>query len=221
MTIDTEDQDAIGYALFLTVPFPDAEREIALSVRLLLTELAFYVVDFMAVLDLTAYCEMRFNEAVARQDIYGAHGFARQAYVPARDGAMTIYHFGKALGQVRERYGLSPRLRERVFADELKVAWKLFNSQFPHFNEIRNSVAHAAEELGKVTLAQMTSGVHQHPAPQLNARRLRVIHDGKELSYFINDETLEKLNRIKLMALRAFRIVAKDADDALKAGRML
>jgi hypothetical protein len=212
--------DNLKYAQFLEYAFPSDEMEAATVVSILLNQMTMHVlVDFNAALDLYDHCERCYIEAVARGDRFNANGFARQSYVPARDGAMTIYHFGETLADIKGRVGLIPNMRRRVFTDELKLAQQQFKSHFPSYTALRHGVAHISIALGKITIADLNSPTL--PFPNVRDRRFRTVWEKREVSYSLSLETREHLLRAASLVLHAFRKVYYDCEEAFIAGRKL
>lgn len=62
--------------------------------------------------------------------------------IAARDGAMTIRNYGKALASIRSLIGLCVSWAERTDLARLKAAEKRFQLLFPFADKLRHSVAH-------------------------------------------------------------------------------
>ncbi len=135
---------------FFIDAFPEEERGSVWAIRAMLTHMEILINDFLGALELFDYCEGYMNSAVDVHDINTAFLFQRRIFVPARDGAMSIYHFKKAMHGVRRRMNRCPSLKTRVHADTPRLAVKRFNNCFPQSDILRNAVAHAAEEIAKI-----------------------------------------------------------------------
>lgn len=70
------------------------------------------------------------------------HGWMLMA---ARDGAMTIYHYGMSVQAIDALLKQCPALEALVDQDALKQSRKLFSESFPSFALIRHAVAHAGD----------------------------------------------------------------------------
>ncbi len=203
--------------MFFVSAFPGDEYDLIMPISIQLNFLTIYtLVDFRAALDLIAYCEREMRREARNGNALAVGGYFRQAYVPARDGAMTIYHFGTALARIRNGVGLSPSLRDRVYSDELKEAQKLFDRLFPHYVRLRHGVAHFSDELGKINLSTLLSG--NSPFSDLSERRFKARWKGEDVYYSLTDETRESLELVLTMTLKAFRNVYEDSCKLLGFG---
>lgn len=66
-------------------------------------------------------------------------------YVAARDGAMSIFHFGKTIEGTRSSFHHVPAIKEHVDHDILREAKKDFDKNFPMYIKMRHALAHAGE----------------------------------------------------------------------------
>jgi uncharacterized ubiquitin-like protein YukD len=60
----------------------------------------------------------------------------------ARDGALTIYHFGCAIDGLKNSLRFCPAL---TVDQTIRIAGKVFDVAFPDSKEIRNAIAHVAD----------------------------------------------------------------------------
>ena len=65
--------------------------------------------------------------------------------VAARDAALSIYHFGKALHAIRSFAGASKQYGGKLNAVELKKVKILFDQNFPDITSMRHAISHAGE----------------------------------------------------------------------------
>lgn len=73
----------------------------------------------------------------------GAHGlYGTWMQIAARDGALTIRNFGKALSKIRSLIGRIKSWLPLVDSDALKVAALRFDEKFPFADKLRHAVAH-------------------------------------------------------------------------------
>jgi hypothetical protein len=63
----------------------------------------------------------------------------------ARDGALTIYHFGRAIQGLQSSFRFCPTLRDLVDHEAIRQAKKDFDVAFPHNIQIRHAVSHVAD----------------------------------------------------------------------------
>ena len=119
---------------------PEAEREATWVFGTTLREIAGRVNDFKAALDLFDLSKY-----------LAANNFLNQQYrawqrIALRDGAMTIYHFGRSLKEGSGN-GLKecPRLRSLLISEHLHRARRMFSRKFPKAERVRHGAAHSAE----------------------------------------------------------------------------
>jgi len=60
----------------------------------------------------------------------------------ARDGALTIYHFGSTIDGIRKSLRSCPALSGPIDRQKLTNAGKLFEAKFPGYIAIRHVVSH-------------------------------------------------------------------------------
>jgi hypothetical protein len=111
---------------------PIEERDIGWSISLNLSSLSREAKNIAAAIVLFGVC--RENGA---KDLFG--DWMRLA---ARDGAISIYSFGKALAQVRSLIGRVKSWHPIIDAEKLKSAESAFKKSFPFAEKMRHSVAH-------------------------------------------------------------------------------
>jgi hypothetical protein len=63
----------------------------------------------------------------------------------ARDGALTIYHFGKTIDAIWQSLPSCPALMTLVNESALRQASKEFRTNFPRYEAIRHVIGHTAE----------------------------------------------------------------------------
>lgn len=69
----------------------------------------------------------------------------------AREGAMSIYHFGCAAAAIAASLNTCPTLQSKIDVDAIGGARNLFEAKFPSYISMRNAIAHVAEFSGTVT----------------------------------------------------------------------
>ena len=65
----------------------------------------------------------------------------------ARDGAMSVYHFGVAMEGIKKSLPSYPTIDAGVDKKQIRIATNLFRKYFPRPEAIRHVVAHSAEEI--------------------------------------------------------------------------
>jgi len=63
----------------------------------------------------------------------------------ARDGALTIYHFGNAIEGIRKSLPRCPAVNASVDHDILRDASKTFRKAFPNYEAIRHVTGHVSD----------------------------------------------------------------------------
>jgi len=71
--------------------------------------------------------------------------FRSWTFIAARDGAMSIYHFAKAMDGANTWAFRSKCFAAKIDKSGLSDAFKLLRTHFPKFEAVRNAVAHAAD----------------------------------------------------------------------------
>ena len=129
-----------------------ADKEVSGYVVGLLLMLNYYVRCFEAAVQLfeiAATTQRRASDAFkkdranidAAADLEIVDGWV---VIAARDGAMSIYHFGCTMDGLVETMGKAPGLRTK-YGRPLKLVRKQFEEAFPSFFKVRHAIAHSAE----------------------------------------------------------------------------
>jgi len=116
---------------------PSDERRSAAHLMMILGTLPYYEADFRHALALYDHSE--------RESPTVPHPWK---FVAGRDGAMSIFNFGKAVEGIMASVGTMPTLFGMVDRDPLRKARQLMRDMFPRFEAVRHSIAHAAELIG-------------------------------------------------------------------------
>ena len=144
------------------------------------------------------------------------HRLAAWKLMAARDGALTLYHFGRAAEATRNNLHFCPALKATVDLITLKAALKQFETAFPKWEAIRHSVAHQGdltrtdEQLKKHGLRSpyncngMVSGKGGLITNSLNGDVYIVSWEGEVFTYRINRSNLETLCGIADQIYKAF-----------------
>lgn len=142
-----------------TTDLPEPEQEPAWHLQSLVGSLGSYVDRFTAALQLYNECDrVRNSVATVKDSIEGTDDASiaknRQCIetimrlsdwmaIPQRDAIMTTYHFAKVLDAIA--FAKSPTLRKYVKHGDIRIARKLFRSQFPYAESLRHAIGHEAE----------------------------------------------------------------------------
>jgi hypothetical protein len=168
--------------------FYNSTRDESESAKLLdfhLSRLKSYQKDFRNALSLYCFC---------RDWAEAAAGIRDWTWIPARDAAMTIYHFGCTLENLVTNLNGIPTVRDLVDHKKRRQAGKRFNKAFPKWQDLRHAIAHDGE-LYKDPQAQaknqLTGGLHLGtvsiggPGTTMMGGRVRM---GDKFLFFINGE---------------------------------
>jgi hypothetical protein len=144
-------------------------------------------------------------------------------HIAARDGAMSIYHFGKMFEASRASIGKMPTVLAKHDKMLSRQARKLFEQHFPNFLDIRHAVAHSAE-LTKDQAAfdknaftgsysgpglKIEAGAKNNIVMGLTGTTFATTHEGRILTYDITRATLDTLGRVLLTYFSAFAELGK------------
>ncbi|WP_133065503.1 hypothetical protein [Niveispirillum lacus] len=136
--------------------------------------------------------------------------------VPARDGAISLYHYCKMIEFIRNSFKLCPVFRSKVKIDELRDAQKKFQEYFPFAKELRNAVAHSAElvendqkidrnavrnfEMGTTKIVESKTILRSH----LDGNTFMYTIDGEVVFYNLTNDTLNALAAVTNQIHSAF-----------------
>jgi hypothetical protein len=192
-----------------------------LHVSQLLAELGLYERRFLLAVYLyeysqTAGWELRDDWEKMEWSLWTTGGWQQ---IAARDGALTIYHFGRAIEGLRESFRPCPALSDQVDHLKIKHAYKVFKSAFPDFIEIRAAVAHVADFSGTTQkkFFHSVKGLFKtkwfsstNPdgltwlAGNMNGNTFAVTLEGKAYTYDLSLQNAERIRGIKLQIFSAF-----------------
>ena len=203
-----------------TRALPFVEQESCNSINGRLAELAGYVEDFAAALELYEVSTKAVGHLMVpfdgTEDETRARNIKRRwRFIAAKDGAMTIYHFGETIDAVRGGLGNCKTLRAMVNTDKLKEADKHFDKAFPNYVKLRHSVAHQAIVAKAPYMAMSRSdGTGQTIITgTLIDRRFISVWNGHRVEYEISEPSLSELATIRGEIFDAFT----EASGRLKA----
>ncbi|WP_273455276.1 hypothetical protein [Nevskia ramosa] len=142
--------------------------------------------------------------------------------VAFRDGAMTVFHFGKTIEGVRNYLNLHPTpfpfTKPKVDLADIKESVKMLKASFPFYEDLRHAVAHAGElnrtaETMRSHTYSGTISFGDEMSIQLNgAQGGHITHgntffigfEGKILSYELSEKSLSNMTSIRDVFWRAF-----------------
>jgi hypothetical protein len=137
----------------------------------------------------------------------------------ARDGALTIYHFGSTIDGIKSSLPSCAALNAHVDHQKIRAACKLFKARFPGDRAIRHVSAHVADF--SKTIAEQASHAVKGPFKErffssedpngttwlpgnMNNDTYAVTFEGRAFSYALNLETVAKLRSLKQDVYSAF-----------------
>lgn len=196
------------------------EKPQFLHVIKLLAELNLYEREFLQAVYLYDYCQTAAQEiedfATLESSLWTITGWQMMA---ARDGALTIYHFGRTAEGLKSSLSRCPSLNSQVDHQILRNSRNRFDAAFPDNIEIRASVAHVADfsqSLDKKMkhaikgvfnkgrfLSKNPDGTTWLPG-NMNERSYTVTINGRVCSYDLSHENAARLREIKKQIYSAF-----------------
>jgi len=156
----------------------------------------------------------RFNDLMAECNL-----FEQWLHIAARDGAWTIYHFGKTLEQIRAW----AKPIERLLDMESQVAaGKALREHFPRFETVRHALAHSSELMRPEVRAEHSlSGPRRTEnvkigdqvrdvwlSGNLECCNFSINYENERFSYALNEASLLALRGIMLLLFAAFRPIS-------------
>jgi hypothetical protein len=193
---------------------PDLSRAERETIGMLLfnqRSLGSYADDFHNALALFEYCSKHQVTLQRDPNMEPVQIWRSWLLVAARDGAMSIYHFGKCIDAIQSLFRLCPSFNDKVDHTKIRIAKKLFRSRFPFFVRLRHAIAHSAERAqsplaferhatkGAMKLADGSEfggrGVVMHIGSGLTGRIFFATQEGVLVSYSVDENTLRTLFR--------------------------
>lgn len=191
----------------------------------LLAELGLYQRHFMLAVYLFEYSTQAAFEiadfAILEDSLWTTGGWQMMA---ARDGALTIYHFGRAAEGLQNSLSFCPALSEQIDRKQVSSAIRSFQSAFPHNIDIRNAISHVADSSS--TLTQKLSHAILGPFKtkrfssedpnsltwlpgNLNGTTYAVSLKGKIFTYEVDRNNAEILRNVKQLIYNVFEPASK------------
>jgi len=151
------------------------------------------------VAQVTAYTSAVWDVRAQRQ-IYD-----RWHFIAARDGAVTIFNFGRSMEGIRASLRKCPSLNAIIDQDALSASTRMLRDRFPRFDGMRHTVAHAAEFSHTEEARADHAAGNLFISSSLFGREFTATFDGKVVSYEISMDSFEVLKAVALMFISAFR----------------
>lgn len=183
--------------------------ELGLYERHLLLAVYLYEYSTRAALEITDFTKLELA-------LWTTGGWQSMA---ARDGAMTIYHFGCTIDGIKNSLPANPTLNRKVDRRKLKDASNIFRASFPGYLALRHVVAHVADlsktlekKVSHAVKGRFAKGLFRSDDPNgvtwlggnMNGCTYAVTYEGEAFTYDLNKESVEKLRSIKNRIYSAF-----------------
>lgn len=192
--------------IIATDEFPaDEQNEVFLAVSLaaLMDKLAFSISSTVALIDFCDAEKSRLSMMQKTTDPNVLGALTEWRDVAARDTAINIYHFCKALQYLRSIK--APSLRDRLDKNSLKEAFNITRTQFQNFIDIRNAVGHVADFLQNVdSFRSHAVEGHTFILGSLSGRTFSITSEGRHYSFVIDASLRESTRRVAAIVMDAF-----------------
>ncbi len=213
---------------------PDAEREAVRHLWSLLFLLGWYEQQYRHALALFDGCVQGRSPLPASPNDLPKYPIIEDEWhtlnawqtIAARDGALSIYHFGQALAAIPPWLRNCPTVRGLVSHDAIRLARKSFVAALPSYDAIRHAVGHAADLNSTIekrdthsimppwrrswgnTTYEVIGSKPVRWTEKLIERAYCVSFDGTVHHYEITDKTLDALIKVRERVYAAFEPVA-------------
>jgi hypothetical protein len=134
-----------GPPSFSTGKLPKEERSAVFVLESALGSMHHFCSAFSDALNLFRFCKKNFVRQEASGNLLTAEALGKWQFVAARDGAMSIFHFGEALAGARTTLQQCPSIEREVDKTRTRNAGRYLEKYFPTRLAMRNSVGHAAQ----------------------------------------------------------------------------
>jgi hypothetical protein len=193
---------------------PPEERDAYLCVSINGAALHRFISDFQ--LSVTLF-EMLSQAQAAQPEGLSAFTFSRLRTIPAKDGALNVYHFGMSLSGTRNNIGRCRSILKHIDVQLLRVAARLFDSYFPNYELIRHAIAHTGELFDtpeklrasmlkeRTTAHGVTFGPGAIPSQAVSGSVYSIGIDGEMFSISIDSTSTEKLIAVNSRVDGAFK----------------
>jgi len=168
---------------------PEAEREHFSAFSSAMQELQTYILNFYSALNLFNEIARQINSNEANIDHLRSIGSWR--FIAARDGAMSIYHFGAALEGARYSISQCKSLFSHIDRNKLKESSQVFKSGFLMSEKMRHAIAHAGELFTRKDKAREHSFRGEYKTPHISLKNespnlTMIVSNGLQGNMFTN-----------------------------------
>ena len=187
-----------------------AEQDAQQHLLNLLSELGTLERNFRLAVYLYDYCRAAFQETPPfrndQPNIWEI--FFGWQLMAARDGALTIYHFGRTLEAISEGIGSVQELCKRTDTKAISNIIRIFKGAFPNWIKSRHSVAHQGDSASVEKRTQHSVGETFLPGNLVN-NVFSVTNDEAIYSYELSIKNADKLASYKRRVLAAFPVTSQ------------
>ena len=197
---------------------PEEEIDASWLLKVSISDLASHHDNLYAALLLFNFCVANRGNISDTNPSLGEYTIKWQM-MGARDGALSIYHFGTTMGVIKAALHKCPTIASWVDSDKLRTETKRFESFFPNIELMRHAIAHQAELMKNVDSfsAHAFTGPYETPEIKLsNAESVMVSNNlfdrkfvttirGQIISYELSQETCDRLRSVKIGFFEGFR----------------
>ncbi len=215
----------------VAVFFPTAEQEAAKDLAGNMHSLSDFVRELKAALLLCEHAEYLLDKSSEHNHRELMRDWKRMAM---RDGAMSIYHFGKVWGVMPTLVRRCPTLMEHMDRELFNRVGGMFEQGFPQWAAVRKSVAHRGD-LSKArnrTDENAADVRYESDAVSMNMTNSYVgsavigrtyisTVEGKSAQYDLTPDTLQRLETIYTTIVRAFAAASPIIEKQWRASRGL
>lgn len=187
-------------------PFPEGEQEAVKRTDRALISVASHIDAFKAALALHDFCAERLTPQLQMEE----HSkMLSWKFIAGRDGALQLFHVGRAVGYVDAGRKSSQTLTSYMNLEAFDNALKLFDSISPSYINIRHAVGHTADFADKPRKHEATGGFGKTiPGVTLGdnatvmvsegfeGRKFYSTVDGKPVYYDLSEDTVTKLDSV-------------------------
>ena len=195
---------------------PDKEQIVVRNMTVLFLGLATYANEFRAALMLYQFCTAQIQ--IPKSGRAADLPFDQIQFVAGRDGAMSIYHFGKTIEAIGTQIARCPNLFAKLNRNKLRTVRRHLRAEFPYFEAVRHAVAHLAElgatpekaEENSVAGPFVFAGITIAPGSNVTLRNTLYNNqyvntfDGEIQAYEVSEKTYEALVSIRVECYEIF-----------------
>jgi len=175
---------------------PEAEREYALALHRMVSQLDSLCTEFEAALAL-------FDLTESDEGKKYKFWFNWQ-FIAANAAASAVYKFDEAMEHIKINLNGCRSIARKIDAPRRRNATKAFSNYFPGFEGVRHSGQHSGLYGSPAKIAEQASPGSVLTINCLSGRKLETDYDGQTASLEISQDTLVKLRKVRNLYWEAF-----------------